>query len=687
MGSVVVMAVTHHYYAHLDCTYNSWTLLSCSWEADSNFTSSPCYISTNVKNRDIKGSCDLTPNSNPRNCTIKLKNDLKPVKEILTVDHKLNMSVICSDTLKRNASVTFLYEFSAYHNLLLDPPSSTEIKMISDDVWNLTWRISQRSKIKNIETEVQYKRVNSLWQDARNIRVKNANFVALHNLHPKTQYEAKVRVNQTDFAGGRWSDWGRPVQWTTLEVALDCTHNSFDTVTCSWRTARNLTSTPCYLLAYVNNNNENRRIKGMCYLSPSGDYRSCVMNLTTNGIHILSAMTFSHHMNVSVMCSIGNFNRTVTSLSAFFPFYNLRLDPPIILDIKMLEDGVWNLTWVNKHRNYIDNVETEVHFKPVKWSWKDAKRFTLSQYDLSAFLRDLHPDTLYEARVRVNQTDIQGGRWSEWSKPVQWATPPKGSAFPIPGAVAISVVLLILAVALCSSKRVKKTMWISVPDPSPFFHPLIDTHKGNFKKWLATPYVFSSTFVDPSPLDISSLNINGKIEDQQMKCTAPASRESDKNKIGHSGSSFNNKEYFSSVYFGYDHFPSVVVNGSLHSPTEEDMPLFKADYLCAPQSIARFAFHNGSYEQEALPQTMPMPIFVEETITEVECEDGHSDISTQETENVREGKANSEDQEETKDTIPETPLVQQHENKPSKEADLSDYLSLKDLNQKHCQWV
>ncbi|XP_073430445.1 interleukin-2 receptor subunit beta [Dendrobates tinctorius] len=674
--------------AHLDCTYNSSALLSCSWDTDSNFTSSPCNISANgiVENRDIKGFCLLTPSGNPRSCAINLTTDGKPVKEVWAVDHKLNMSVFCNNGIKRSTSVTFLSNFSAYQN---HPAMSIDIKMVSYGVWKLTWDMSHRSNIANTETEIFYKSVNQLWQDAHNVRVKNVTSVTLQKLDPDTRYEAKLRVNQKNLSGGRWSEWGKTVQWTTPSKGrLDCTHNSFETVSCSWKTAKNFIFTPCYISANVTN--DPRHIQGICYLPPGSDSRSCVITLTINGEHYKNAMTAAHNVNVSVMCSFGrNINMTVISLSDFKPFFNLRLDPPAHLDITMIEDGTWNLTWVINHRNYIDNVETEVHFKPAKWSWKDAKRFTINHYDLSVFLRDLQPDTLYEAKVRVNQTEFVGGKWSEWSKPVQWTTPPNGSTFPTPGVVAISVVLLVIVVTLCSSKRVKKIMWIGVPDPSPFFHPLIDTHKGNFKKWLSTPYVFSPFFQDPSPVVISPVSFNCNVEEQHLKSPPTPKSEGHKDKLGHSGSSFNNQEYFSSVYFEYDHFPSTILNQSLHSPTNEDMPLFQAEYLCAPQSLASFGVYNGSFEQNAPNRVTQMPVLVEEVIANLECDDEKDEIyGHQEAENVKEQERNKSSDHQKENIFSTTPLPQQHGGKLSKVANVAaDYLSLKELNQKHCQWV
>ncbi|XP_077134854.1 interleukin-2 receptor subunit beta isoform X2 [Ranitomeya variabilis] len=704
--------------AHLDCTYNSSALLSCSWDTDSNFTTSPCYISANgiVENRDIKGFCSLTPSGNPRSCAINLTTDGKPVKEIWAVDHKLNMSVFCNNGIKGSTSVMFLSNFSAYQN---HPPVSADIKMISYDVWKLTWDISHRSNIANTETEIFYKSVTQLWQEAHSVRVKNVTSVILHKLDPDTRYEAKLRVNQTTLLGRRWSDWGKTVQWTTPSKGrLDCTHNSFETVSCSWKTAKNFILTPCYISASVTN--DPRHIQGICYLPTGSDSRSCVITLTVDGEHYKNAMTAAHNVNVNVICSFGkNINMTVISLSDFNPFLNhtgvihlvttvvtwsrrgperhwkwqkiatVRLDPPTYLDITMLEDGTWNLTWIINHRNYIDNVETEVHFKPVKWSWKDAKRFTINQYDLSALLRDLQPDTLYEAKVRINQTEFVGGKWSEWSKSVQWTTPPKGSTFPTPGVVVISVVLLIIVVTLCSSKRVKKIMWIGVPDPSPFFHPLIDTHKGNFKKWLSTPYVFSPFFQDPSPVVISPVSFNSNVEEQHLKSPPTPKSEKCKDNLGHSGSSFNNQEYFSSVYFGYDHFPSTILTQSLHSPTNEDMPLFQAEYLCAPQSLASFGVYNGSFEQDAPNRVIQMPVLVEEVIANLECDDENGEISGhREAENVKEQEREESAAHQKENIFSTTPLPQQHGGKTSEIANVAaDYLSLKELNQKHCQWV
>ncbi|XP_069824959.1 interleukin-2 receptor subunit beta [Dendropsophus ebraccatus] len=435
-----------------------------------------------------------------------------------------------------------------------------------------------------------------------------------------------------------------------------------------------------------------RNIRGKCSLLLSGDLKSCVMNLTVNGVYFKDTMTVEDYMNVSVICSAGHdIREMVTSIPKFKPFYNLRLDPPTLLDIQITEDGMWNLTWHTSYRNYIDNVETEVQYKPVKWSWKDGKKFTIKQTDVSASLRDLHPDTLYEARVRINQTRYKGGRWSEWSKPVQWTTPSQGFTFPTPGVAAISIVLLILVVVLCSSKRVKKIMWIGVPDPSPFFDPLLNTHKGNFKKWLSTPNVISPFFLDPSPTDISPLKINCKIEEQHLKFPPTPKAEVAKDKSGHSGSSFTNKEYFSSIYFGYDHFPTTLVNEPLHSPTDENMPLFQAEYLCAPQSLAGFGVHNGSFERDAPPRVMQMPILVEEVLAEPECAKENGEMSHhQETEKVREeeGRGNLEDQKQSLDTFSTTLVAQRNDGKPLKEANVvADYLSLKELHQKHCQWM
>ncbi|XP_063796725.1 interleukin-2 receptor subunit beta [Pseudophryne corroboree] len=483
---------------------------------------------------------------------------------------------------------------------------------------------------------------------------------------------------------------------------LDCTYNSWELVSCSWKAERNVTSVPCYLSAIVTNDNR-RAIKGFCSLPPNVHVRSCVVHLTTNNNkYVKDALTVSHVLNMSVICSsTWNTNKSVISLFPFSPYDHLRLDPPRSLDIQMTTDGLWNLTWLVSHRHYITKTETEVMYKPMKGSWQDAKHFTIQQYELYVPLRDLHPGTQYEARVRVNQTDYPGGRWSEWSKPTQWTTHSEGPNFitqVVTPVAAIVTFVLLVTLIIHSSKRFKKIIWISVPDPSSFFDPLMSVHKGNFQKWLSSPFSFSSFSLYPSHLDISSLDINGKRDENHQILPSAPTQEAERDSSGHSCSSFSNQEYFSSVCPGYDHmdhrgFPTIAPNGPLPSPTGEDMPLFHADYLCAPLSIPGLGVHNRSFELDAPSRGTLVPILVEEVIYKGEYHNEHPVTSLppvmEKVNDDSKEKEKCENLKESPNSYSATPFIQQHVDTTSQEVNVTaGYLSLNELSHKHYgHWV
>ncbi|XP_075039165.1 interleukin-2 receptor subunit beta [Mixophyes fleayi] len=482
---------------------------------------------------------------------------------------------------------------------------------------------------------------------------------------------------------------------------LDCAYNSLDLVSCSWKAARDLTSVPCYVFANVTN--DRRCIKGSCSLPPNAHSRSCAVKLTTDGKFFKQSLTGSHNLNISVICSSAeNRNKSVTSMS-FYPFKNLRLDPPRSLDIKMTTNSIWNLSWDVSLSYYIENTETEVLYKPVKRSWQDAKHFMIIQSELSVPLRDLHPGTQYEAKVRVNQTDFSGGRWSDWSKPVQWTTPSADTPGPniliqvVAPLAAIVIFVLLVSVVIHSSKRIKKIMWISVPDPSSFFDPLMSTHKGDFQKWLSSPFSFSSFSLYPSHLDISSLDINGKKEEHYQNINPILTQEGPRERSGQSCSSFSNQGYFSSMCLSYDHmdhrgFPTMVSNGPLSSPTAEDMPLFHADYLCAPLSVPGLGVHNRSFELDAPFRAMQVPILVEEVINKTEYHDERLETSVppeKKKVSEEEEKEKCEDPKQPASASSTSPFTQQHVDTQLQDVnDATGYLSLNELNQKHYgHWV
>ncbi|XP_075441130.1 interleukin-2 receptor subunit beta-like [Ascaphus truei] len=291
---------------------------------------------------------------------------------------------------------------------------------------------------------------------------------------------------------------------------LDCTYNLWDRLSCSWDAGNQWTSSPCSVRAVVTDDEDN--IMGLCSLPIGVSPRRCELYLN-NSVKSMHAVTVSNSLHLTVTCSPeGDPNVTVTScIPEWFPFYHLCLDPPQSLDIAPTPDGQWNLSWSCHHYLHMaGNREYEIQFKLSEEPWESLP---MRQDQLWVPLRQLHPDTQYIAKVRVTQKRYRGGKWSDWSQPLQWRTPPAVSSLSgshlltqvLAPCIAVGIFLLLVALIIRSSDRIKKIFWVGVPDPSQFFDPLMSTHKGNFQKWLSSPFSRSSFSLDPTPLAISTM--------------------------------------------------------------------------------------------------------------------------------------------------------------------------------------
>lgn len=475
-------------------------------------------------------------------------------------------------------------------------------------------------------------------------------------------------------------------QTLILAEDLDCLYNTRGTLFCSWNADSQYNTAPCNVSAKAESKSD---ISGSCTLSLNENPRNCAVRLTYNGKYIDSPLTIAHEVNMNVDCSDAHAKKIVTSKKKIAPYEYVRLDPPESIDIKMTKDGIWNLTWLIIS-NYIFYTKTEVLYKPVRASWQEANNITLWEKELFVLLRGLKLDTSYEAKVRVKSRykteDQPGAKWSHWSPSVQWRTPSEGSNMTSLLIVAMVLVpLFIVMVIIFNQKnRVKKIIWIGVPSPSSFFDPLMSEYKGNFQKWLSSPFPFSSFSPEPCPPDISPVAVNWNKEEHHQKSLFDHTHETQTAKSIHCGSSFSNRGYFTPNCLTYDHvdhqsFQTGTPHEPLSSPTVH-MPLFHADYLCAPFSIAGLGFHNKSFELDSPQRNLQWPILVEEILYNAENQhDCSSDLPVTE-ELIEE----NEDFIESPGASSTAALVF-HDVPPASQ--ISDnsagYFSLNELNQKH----
>ncbi|XP_040215365.1 interleukin-2 receptor subunit beta isoform X2 [Rana temporaria] len=472
-------------------------------------------------------------------------------------------------------------------------------------------------------------------------------------------------------------------QTLVLAADLDCSYNTRGILFCSWNADSQYNTAPCNVSAKAED--RRRDISGSCTLSLNENPRNCAVRLTYNGKYNDHPLTVGHYVNMTVDCSDAHTKKIVTC-KRFLPYDHVRLDPPESLKIEMSKDGIWNLTWVI-FLHHIFYTKTEVLYKPVRASWQEANNITLWEKELFVLLRGLQLDTSYEAKVRVKSrdgTEDPGAIWSHWSKSVEWRTPSEDSKMTSLIVAMVLVVVFIVVVIIFYQNRVKKIIWIGVPSPSSFFDPLMSEYKGNFQKWLSSPFPFSSFSPEPCPPDISSVAVNWNKEEHHPKSLFDYPHETQTAKSIHCGSSFSNRGYFTPNCFTYDHvdhqsFQTSTPHEPLSSPTEE-MPLFHDDYLCAPFSIAGLGFHNKSFQLDSPKRNLQWPILVEEIIDNAENQDDCSSDLPSTEELIEE----SEDFIESPGASSTAALVFHDVQPASKLSDNSaGYLSLNELHQKH----
>ncbi|XP_030045930.1 interleukin-2 receptor subunit beta [Microcaecilia unicolor] len=376
---------------------------------------------------------------------------------------------------------------------------------------------------------------------------------------------------------------------------LDCTYDSVATVTCTWTPDHSYVDAHCSITGTVDND----AMRATCDL-PSGTIpRSCELILGKNRKDL--AMTVGHTMTLIVKCTTGT-NRTTEQKVAetlnYKPYYHLMLSPPFSLKISNSSDGYYNLTWRCEHSHYIENWRKyQVRYKPTRHNhWMDP--LVIEQEQRWVTIRDLSPDTEYEAEVRVNQTRFSSSRWSQWSHAIMWITPKADFRFSVKKeedkilhvlvpCLLVGTIITLVVAGFYASKWFKKVLYLHIPDPAKFFNPINSEHGESFQKWLAPPFAplfFTSTEVLP---EISPVEIRPKFVPKELFLpTAPQDTSS------HSISSVTNQGYFLNypnslkidscqIYFTYESFSSESSSseanlsyGDLHSPgAKDDMPL------------------------------------------------------------------------------------------------------------------
>uniref|UniRef100_A0A8C3T8V2 Interleukin 2 receptor subunit beta n=1 Tax=Chelydra serpentina TaxID=8475 RepID=A0A8C3T8V2_CHESE len=412
---------------------------------------------------------------------------------------------------------------------------------------------------------------------------------------------------------------------------LTCVYDSRATLFCTWAPDRNHTEAPCRLDTFLYPGEGDRRRS--CEF-PSMAPRRC--ELACNEDINFQVFTIVDSLSLTVSCQAGENWTTVMKQQEFTPWDNIQLRPPDNLQVVNTSDSSCNLTWripISSH--YLNNrLEFEVWCRDHTKPWETAMLLAIKQDQEWVKIKNLSPDSEYEALVRVKPN--QYGVWSNWSKTLTWRTdrsavmlgyselPPGDLQLTMPALVGtictiFLVVIIVLIITSQPLKRLKKVLKIYIPDPDKFFPPLSTVHRGDVQKWLSSPFSTSLFSVSSISPEISELEIiqKEKQESQLLLPKAFITTGAPPETSGHSLTScFTNQGYFffhlpdsyeidpCQVYFTYEPFTRKSSGsedgdsyGALPSPDlcmlEDDLPLFSSGFLHCIE--ANPGFQNSSF--------------------------------------------------------------------------------------------
>ncbi|XP_048848277.1 cytokine receptor common subunit beta isoform X2 [Brienomyrus brachyistius] len=280
-------------------------------------------------------------------------------------------------------------------------------------------------------------------------------------LVPSSEYEARVRARAGE---GPWSDWSPRVLWQTEEAPgpegpsnLQCLSDGDVTVSCSWELKRESAQFITYNLLYQPQRDRNITQPQRCYetVLVTSDSRDPVLRFSCS---------FSMPVDEELWVELtpAHVTKQFLSHSHIYP------SPPSPVHLR--QDGQdWLLTWTIPEYNSKIQLSHEVRYWDSET--KDHKYFNMSVHLnlYHIYGATLRPATHYWAQVRAVPAEYFTGRPSEWTKPVEWDTPPGSWSMPkivyISVAVLVTILFLGLYVSFPTFHRWLVSWDVSLPSP------------------------------------------------------------------------------------------------------------------------------------------------------------------------------------------------------------------------------
>ncbi|XP_037363969.1 interleukin-21 receptor [Talpa occidentalis] len=179
---------------------------------------------------------------------------------------------------------------------------------------------------------------------------------------------------------------------------------------------------------------------------------------------------------------------------------SIKPSPPF--NVTVTFSGHYNVSWSCNEEAYTlkGKLQYELQYRLLGGLWASSPEKKLISVDVrSVSLQpvEFHQGSRYELQVRAGPQpgSIFQGTWSEWSDPVViqiQSEEIKRYLMACFFLVFIALALFFLVQKNHLPERLWNKVWVQVPSPERFFQPLYVGHRGDFKKWVGTPFTASS---------------------------------------------------------------------------------------------------------------------------------------------------------------------------------------------------
>ncbi|XP_034259035.1 interleukin-2 receptor subunit beta isoform X2 [Pantherophis guttatus] len=207
--------------SNLDCLYDSFETVICTWIPVKNAMKGQCQLTASVEYGKPPKTCQMNGTSIRSYKLILEDYGLTIVDTILFV-----VSCYTGEKWIEVHNLTI----KPFQNIQLQPPCNFQLENAHKPSYNLTWTLCVVSHYlsEKLEYEIRYRATSSGENDTILPIIQDQKWLVMENLSPDTVFEAaiRVKVKQSEYYNSVWSRWSTPpLRWKTdLEASPQSAH-------------------------------------------------------------------------------------------------------------------------------------------------------------------------------------------------------------------------------------------------------------------------------------------------------------------------------------------------------------------------------------------------------------------------------------------------------------------------------